>query len=108
MATDAKIASSSSHAISDTASDCRTPTTASSSHLSLASASSKDDIPVNVLSPEEWHRDDTAVDRGLAFLASEQQDDGSFPSVGRAQPAVTSPCLLVFMSQGHTLGEDEY
>jgi hypothetical protein len=85
---------------SDTARDSR--------RLSTLTAARKDDTPANVLSREEWHRLDTAVDRGLVFLASQQQADGSFPSVEHAQPAVTSLCLLAFMSHGHNPGEGTY
>jgi hypothetical protein len=72
------------------------------------SASSKDNAPANVLSTEEWNRLDSAVDRGLTFLASQQQANGSFPSADLAQPAVTSLCLLAFMSHGHNPGEGKY
>ncbi len=86
------------------------PDIAPQGHPSRANLSAirKADTPGNVLSPEEWRRLDSAVDRGLAFLASQQQADGSFPSVGHAQPAVTSLCLLAFMSHGHNPGEGEY
>ena len=41
---------------------------------------------------------------GLRFLASQQQPDGSFPTLPDAQPAVTSLCVLAFMAHGHTPG----
>ncbi len=63
-----------------------------------------DDTPKNVLSAGEWRRVDSGVDRGLAFLATRQQADGSFPSYANAQPAVTSLCLLAFMAHGHNPG----
>jgi hypothetical protein len=66
------------------------------------------DAPTNVLSSDEWRRVDRSVDRALAFLASEQQPDGSFPSLPYAQPAVTSLCVLAFMAHGHIPGSGPY
>src|SRR5215203_1778652 len=37
-----------------------------------------DDTPTNVLSPAEWKRVDAAVERALTWMASQQQQDGSF------------------------------
>ena len=67
-----------------------------------------DDTPREVLSTEEWRHVDSSVDRGLTFLASQQQPDGSFPSTPNAQPAVTSLCVLAFMAQGHNPGTGPY
>ena len=53
-------------------------------------------------------RFDHSVDRGLAFLASQQQPDGSFPSLDYAQPGVTSLCVLAFMAHGHAPGNGPY
>src|SRR6266576_2901686 len=63
-----------------------------------------DDSPPNVLSPEEWQRVDSAVRRGLTWLASQQQDDGAFPTLEMGQPAVTSLCAMAFVSHGHAPG----
>jgi hypothetical protein len=71
-------------------------------------AKSSDRVPGKVLPAEEWRRIDAAVERGLAFLAAQQQPDGSFPSYANAQPGVTSLCVLAFMSQGHTPGNGPY
>ena len=70
--------------------------------------SPRDDTPRNALSPEEWRTVDKAVDHGLAFLASQQQGDGSFPSLSNAQPGVTSLCVLAFMAHGHNPGSGPY
>jgi hypothetical protein len=60
------------------------------------------------LTPEQWRRLDGAVDRGLAFLAKNQEADGSFPTSSSAQPAVTSLCILAFLSRGHQPGRGPY
>lgn len=62
----------------------------------------------NVLPPEEWQRLDQAVDRSLAWLATQQNSDGSFPTASYGQPGVTSLCLLAFMANGHVPGEGPY
>jgi Prenyltransferase and squalene oxidase repeat len=67
-----------------------------------------DDTPANVLSPAEWRRVDAAVDRALAWLATQQQPDGSFPTLPTGQPGVTSLSLMAFVSHGHLLGEGMY
>jgi hypothetical protein len=66
------------------------------------------DTPANVLSDAEWDRVDAAVDRALAWLARQQQRDGSFPSLDTGQPAVTCLCTMAFMSHGHVPGEGRY
>jgi hypothetical protein len=67
-----------------------------------------DDVRSNVLPSEEWRRVDGSVNRALAFLAAKQQPDGSFPTVDRGQPGVTSLCVLAFMAHGHIPGQGEY
>jgi hypothetical protein len=80
----------------------------SPSNRATVSTSRKVARATDVLTTEEWHRVDAAVDRGLAFLATQQQEDGSFPSMDHAQPAVTSLCVLAFMSHGYNLGDGKY
>ena len=55
---------------------------------------------------------DKAVDHALAFLQSTQLTDGSWTSggkgAGQANPAVTSLCVMAFLSAGHVPGEGRY
>src|SRR3954454_24963048 len=74
----------------------------------VSKGSRSDDTPANVLSSEEWRRVDRSVDRGLEFLASQQQSDGSFPTLPYAQPGATSLCVLAFMAHGHAPGSGPY
>jgi hypothetical protein len=60
------------------------------------------------LPPGEWTRIEAGVDRGLQWLASQQAEDGSFPSDEIAQPAVTSMAVMAFLSRGHTPGYGPY
>ena len=48
------------------------------------------------------------MDRGLAWLASRQAADGSFPTEPQAQPAVTSLTVMAFLSRGHQPGAGPY
>jgi hypothetical protein len=64
--------------------------------------------PANVLSVDQWRRVDAAVARALAWLATQQQADGSFPTRDLGQPGVTSLCLMAFMAHGHLPGEGQY
>src|SRR5262245_51720072 len=64
--------------------------------------------PTDVLPAEEWERVDQSVDRALAWLISQQQPDGSFPSIETGQPGVTSLCLLAFLAHGHMPNEGRY
>jgi hypothetical protein len=66
------------------------------------------DTPTEVLSSAEWLRVDDAVGRALAWLASQQQPDGSFPSLETGQPGVTSLVVMAFMAHGHLPGEGFY
>src|SRR3954452_994511 len=67
-----------------------------------------DDAMLKVLSASEWRRLDSAVDRALAWLAAQQQPDGSFPTLTQGQPGVTSLCVLAFMEHGHIPGDGPY
>ncbi len=75
--------------------------------LSRASATPRraTEPPGNVLSPSEWQAVDAAVERAVNFLVSQQQADGSFPTMEHAQPAVTSLCTLGLMAHGRMPGD---
>src|SRR5690242_5064127 len=74
--------------------------------LSLSRESSG--APVTVLPPSEWRRVDTAVNRALDWLANQQRPDGSFPTITTGQPAVTSLCIMAFVSHGHLPGSGRF
>jgi len=61
-----------------------------------------------LLSPQQWDQLDRSVDRGLRFLSSQQQSDGSFPTEISAQPGVTSLCVMAFLARGHQPGKGPY
>jgi hypothetical protein len=67
-----------------------------------------EDTRSNVLSPAQWQLVDGAVTRGLQWLASQQQPDGSFPTMETGQPGVTSLCMLAFISHGYVPGDGPY
>ncbi len=69
---------------------------------------SRDDAAASVLSADEWQRVDDAVERALEWLAAQQQEDGSFPSIELGQPGVTSLCVMAFLAHGHMPGEGQY
>jgi hypothetical protein len=66
------------------------------------------DAATRVLTRQEWERVDAAVARALAWLAAQQQPDGSFPTLDTGQPGVTCLCMLSFMAHGHLPGEGRY
>lgn len=66
------------------------------------------DAPLDVLTDAQWERVDECVERGLKWLASEQQPDGSFPTLPQGQPGITSLCVLAFMAHGHLPGDGPY
>jgi hypothetical protein len=62
----------------------------------------------DILSDEDWIKVENSVERGLAWLAKQQQRDGSFPTVPYGQPGVTGLCTLAFLAHGHTPGSEPY
>lgn len=78
--------------------------------LSFPGASQAEETaPVeNVLTQQQWQRVDHSVEKGLAWLASQQRRDGSFPTEAHGQPGVTGLCVLAFLAHGHLPGEGKY
>ena len=62
----------------------------------------------DVLAPGKWPAVEDSVDRALAWLSAQQAANGSFPTLPQAQPAVTSLCVLAFLSRGHQPGLGPY
>ena len=61
-----------------------------------------------VLDAAQWKQLDESIQRGLQWLATQQQEDGSFESLDPAQPAVTSFCLMAFLAQGENPADGKY
>jgi len=57
---------------------------------------------------EYAQRIDQALDRALAFLAAQQQKDGSFKTMMRGNTGITSLCVMAFLAKGHTPGAGPY
>lgn len=62
----------------------------------------------SALPASEWTRVEGAVDSGLAYLASVQEEDGRFPGEESGQPAITSLGIMAFLSRGHMPDEGRY
>lgn len=63
---------------------------------------------LEAFSKEEWRKIDQSVERALVWIAAQQQADGSFPTRDSGQPAVTSLCIMAFLSVGHRPDEGPY
>ena len=64
--------------------------------------------PRGTLTTEQWEQSDHCIDRALAWLATQQGSDGSFPTKEIGQPGVTGLCVLAFLARGHTPGRGDY
>ena len=62
----------------------------------------------DVLDKEQWAKVDASIERGLAWLETQQRADGSFASTDYGQPAVTSFCVLAFLAQGENPTSGSY
>ena len=65
-------------------------------------------IENNVLDDAQWKQVDQSVERGLAWLASQQKPDGSFPSLDAGQPGVSSFVLMAFIAKGKSPAVGKY
>ncbi len=61
-----------------------------------------------VLTPAKWQEVEKSVDRALAWMATQQRADGSFPTYSSGQPGVTSLATMAFLSRGHQPGLGPY
>lgn len=65
-------------------------------------------IDNDVLNADQWKQVDQSVERALAWLASQQQADGSFLSIESGQPAVTGFGLMAFLAKGESPTDGRY
>lgn len=73
------------------------------------SNSSGDSGPnIDILTQSQWAEIDASVDRGLDFLARNQQRDGSFAGPEGGQPGITALAVMAFLSRGHVPGSGRY
>ena len=63
---------------------------------------------MDVLTPRQWQDVDASVDRGLAWLASQQQQDGSYLTLPSGQPGITGLAVMAHLAAGHVPGEGPY
>ena len=63
---------------------------------------------VRVLKKAQWKQVDDSVKRGLAWLLSQQKEDGAFETIELGQPGVTSFCLMAFLAQGESPADGKY
>ena len=61
-----------------------------------------------VLDKEQWKQLDDSIERGLEWLISKQQADGSFETIERGQPGVTALCVMAFLAQGESPVDGKY
>src|SRR5205085_349308 len=59
-------------------------------------------------STAQWKRVDDGVDRGLAWLAAQQECNGCFPTYETGETAITSLAVMAFLSRGHSPGTGPY
>jgi hypothetical protein len=74
--------------------------------IAVAQAPSVD--PTGALSDQQWRRVEQGVGRALAWIASQQLSNGSFPTHRTGQPAITSMSVMAFLSYGHLPGQGPY
>ena len=62
----------------------------------------------SALTPQAWDQVEQSIERALAWLARQQNADGSFEAPDSAQPAATSLAIMAYLSKGHLPGEGLY
>jgi hypothetical protein len=63
---------------------------------------------IRVLDSNKWDQVDDSVEQGLAWLATQQNADGSFRTIEIGQPGVTAFCVMAFLAKGKTPADAEY
>ena len=74
----------------------------------IPASSRADDRAQSVLTARNARKVDEAIERGLAWIASQQKPNGAFPAVQSFEPGATSVCLLAFLACGHVPGYGKY
>jgi len=62
----------------------------------------------SVLDKEQWKQVDDSVKRGLEWLISQQQEDGSFKTIDVGQPGITAFSVMAFLAQGESPVDGKY
>ena len=68
----------------------------------------ENDSLASALTPQAWDQVERSIERALAWLARQQNTDGSFDAPDTAQPAATSLAIMAYLSKGHMPGEGVY
>ena len=63
---------------------------------------------LGLLNEQKVKQLDASVKKGLAWLISQQNDDGSFKAIELGQPAVTALCVMAFLANGETPNDGKY
>ena len=72
------------------------------SYSAMAQTTDFEPPSTDILTDERWNEIEVSVERATDWLASQQQPDGSYPTMPYGQPGVTGLCTLAFLSHGHT------
>ena len=73
-----------------------------------APTSAESESLASALTPQAWEQVEQSIERALAWLAKQQNADGSFEAPDNAQPAATSLAIMAYLSKGHMPGEGVY
>ncbi len=63
---------------------------------------------IDVIQPSQRVLLDDTVDRALAWMATQQNRDGSFRGLKACEPGITGLAVMAFLSRGHVPGEGPY
>ena len=76
--------------------------------LAQAELETREAPNAKILTEKQWKQVDDSVGRGLQWLVTQQQENGSFKSIDTGQPAITSFCLMAFLAQGQNPVDGKY